>query len=329
MIVDLRVHVWESPDQLGPAAAATLRRRAGQPSALPDATADALTAAMGPVRAVVLHGFVSRALGADIGLDLLRRWATGHEGRVLLSAGIDPLAGGLDERVAAAVAAGCIGMTVNPAACECHPTHSLAMKLYELCERRGLVLFVHQGGHLAPRAPLGFDQSHLFDEVAAGFPSLRIVVSRVGRPWLEPTLSLLAKHANVYADLAELAALPWQLYHTLVLARQQDVIDKLLFASGFPACLPQQAIAALYSINSLTHGTHLPSVPREQIRRIVEVNAIEALGLHQRLGASASAAGDKDANESVGGSAGAGGFAVEAEPGAIVRPADAGAAAAR
>lgn len=310
MIVDLRMHIWESPDQLGPAAAATLRRRAGQPSALPDATPDAFAAAMAPVRLAVLHGLVSRALGIDIHLDLLRRWAVPHQGRVLLSAGVDPLAGGAAEHVRAAAAAGCIGITVNPAACNCHPTHSRAMTLYELCAQLGLVLFAHQGGHLAPQAPLTFDQPHLFDEVAAAFPSLRIVISRVGQPWIEPTLTLLAKHARVYADLAELVALPWQLYHTLVLARQHGVMDKLLPASGFPLCTPQQAIGELYSINTLTHGTHLPTVPRQQIRRIVEVNAVEALGLHQRLGASAST----DESE------GTGDFTVEAEPGAIVRP---------
>lgn len=308
MIVDLCMHIWESPDQLGPAAAATLRRRAGQPAALPDATPDAFAAALAPVRLAVLHGLVSRALGIDIHLDLLRRWTAAHRNRVLLSAGVDPLAGGAAEHVRAAAAAGCIGITVNPAACNCHPAHSRAMKLYELTQQLNLVLFVHQGGQLAPQAPLAFDQPHLFDEAAAAFPSLRIVISRVGQPWIEPTLTLLAKHPRVYADLAELVALPWQLYHTLVLAQQQDVIDKLLFASGFPACQPQRAIADLYSINTLTHSTHLPTVPRQQIRRIVEVNAVEALGLADRL----NEPGVRDNID----------FAVEAAEKSIVSPSD-------
>ncbi len=281
MIVDLRTHLWESPEQLGPDVAASLRRRAGHPMNLPDAAPDAYIAAIQPVQRAVLHGLVSRMLGANIDLAYLRRWAATFEGKVLLSAGVDPLAGDVGEAIAAASEAGCIGVTFSPAVCGCHPTHSRAMRLYEHCQQRGLVLFVHQGGHWAPQASLSFDQAHLFDEVAAQFPSLRIVISRVGQPWIEPTLAMLAKHHHVYADLAELVALPWQLYNTLVLARQQGVMDKLLPASGFPFCTPQQAITTLYTINSLIHGTHLPSVPREQIRRIVEVNALEALGLDE------------------------------------------------
>ena len=36
---------------------------------------------------------------------------------------------------------------------------------------------------------------------------------------------------------------------------------------------------ALYSINHMCHGTNMPTIPREQLRGIVERNALELLAI--------------------------------------------------
>jgi hypothetical protein len=61
------------------------------------------------------------------------------------------------------------------------------------------------------------------------------------------------------------------------------VMEKLLFGSGFPFDTPVGAIEALYSVNSYSHGTQLPSVPRSQIRGIVERDSLACLGIETDL----------------------------------------------
>jgi len=57
------------------------------------------------------------------------------------------------------------------------------------------------------------------------------------------------------------------------------VMDKLLFGSDFPYRLPAECIEALYSINQLSHGTNLKTIPREQLRGIVERDTLSLLGI--------------------------------------------------
>jgi predicted TIM-barrel fold metal-dependent hydrolase len=72
---------------------------------------------------------------------------------------------------------------------------------------------------------------------------------------------------------------PWQAYNALVLAHQHQVIDKLLFGSDFPHTSITECIESLYSINQISQGTNLPTVPREALRGIVERDTLNLLGL--------------------------------------------------
>ena len=55
--------------------------------------------------------------------------------------------------------------------------------------------------------------------------------------------------------------------------------EKLLFASGWPAETPAKAIETIYSVNGFSHGTQLPSIPRPQLRSIVERDLPTVLGM--------------------------------------------------
>jgi uncharacterized protein len=106
------------------------------------------------------------------------------------------------------------------------------------------------------------------------------VLSHVGHPWIDETLVLLGKHANVYADVAALLRRPWITYDALVRAHQFQVIDKLLFGSDFPFTTAGECIETLYTINQIAMGTNMPTVPRESLRGIVERDALGLLGIH-------------------------------------------------
>ena len=124
---------------------------------------------------------------------------------------------------------------------------------------------------------LDFGRPSLFDEVARAFPKLCLVIGGLGYPWIDETLLLLGKHEHVFADISGIVSRPWQLYDALLRATSQGVMDRLLFGSGFPAESPAKAIETLYSVNGFSHGTQLPSIPRAQIRAIVERDSLSAL----------------------------------------------------
>jgi predicted TIM-barrel fold metal-dependent hydrolase len=56
-------------------------------------------------------------------------------------------------------------------------------------------------------------------------------------------------------------------------------MNKLLFGSGFPNASAAHCIEELYGISHLVHGTNLPTIPREQLRSIVERDALKLLGI--------------------------------------------------
>ena len=169
-----------------------------------------------------------------------------------------------------------------------HPTHSKAMRLYESAVEIGLPVFFHNGGALGPDAVLDYAQSFLLDEVARSFPGLKILIGSMGMPFVAQTLSMLAKHTNVYADLTIDPSKVWQVYNLVVSAYEAGVMDKLLFGSGFPFGRAGECMEALLGFNKLLGDIKLPTVPRGSIRSVIERDALELLGINKQVAASSS-----------------------------------------
>jgi predicted TIM-barrel fold metal-dependent hydrolase len=171
------------------------------------------------------------------------------------------------------------GVVLYCSQCGFHPAHSRAMKLYESAQELGLPVFFHNGGALGPEAVLGYAQPYLLDEVAREFSALKIVIGTMGSPFVEQTLSMVAKHKNVYADLTIRPGNVWQVYNTVTAAHECGVMDKLLFGSGFPLGKAKECIETLLSFNKLLADTNLPTVPRGNIQNIIERDTLEVLGI--------------------------------------------------
>ncbi len=279
MIVDLHTRIWDAIEDLGPAVAEQARRRGAEPWEAVSASFEAHEAATAPVSCAVVHGLRSDLLGATIAHDQVAAAVKRSPDTLLGFAGIDPTAGKPVKELEAAVDHGLVGVSVSPTAAGFHPCSTGAMELFEACAARQLPVYIEAGSHLARAAKMEFGQPFLLDEVVRSFPELRLVVGGFGEPWPNQTAALLAKHPSVFADVSGLVLRPWPLYNALVSAYQAGVMNQVLFASGFPACEPEKAIVTLYSVNTLTQGTPLPSIPREQLRGIVERNSLEQLGL--------------------------------------------------
>lgn len=174
---------------------------------------------------------------------------------------------------------GLSGIVLYCAEDQFHPTHSRALRLYEAAQELGLVVYFHNCPPYSPQAVLDYGRPWLLDEVARTFDSLKIIVGRMGMPFAEQTNSLLVKHANVYADLSIHPQRVWQVYNLVMNAYEAGIMDKLLFGSGFPYAEPDVCIEMLLGFNKLLAHSHLPQVPREKLRSVVERDSLALLGL--------------------------------------------------
>lgn len=235
--------------------------------------------AVNPVDRAIVLGFKSAYLQAEIPNQFVSDAVRRHSPKLIGFAGIDPTdrtwRGDLDR---AQEELGLKGATVSPALQNFHPADTRAMAFYEACLRRGMPVLFDQDLR-SPAAKMEFGRPMLVDEVAREFPALRIVVSHLGFPWTDETVTLLAKHKHVYADIAGLLRHPWLSYNALMIAYEFDVMDKLLFGSDFPHRAPTECIEALYSVNLVAAGTNLAAIPRAKLRGIVERDALALLGI--------------------------------------------------
>lgn len=279
MIIDLHTRAWKTPEQLGQVLWDQIARRHSGRWLRVDATPSAVSSAVECVGGAAVLGFRSDLLGACVPHEYIAECVRSAPQRLIGFGGVDPMAPDPLGQVDRAMSLGLAGVTVSPASQGFHPAHSVAMRLYERANQLGLPLISARCGPLAAPAILEFDRPAAWDEVARSFPRLPIVLSGLGWPWIDECLELLAKHENVFADLAGFASRPWDLHQALLGASSHGVLEKILFASGFPFEQPARMIECIYSLHTFAHGTQLPTVPRAALRAIVERDALKALGI--------------------------------------------------
>jgi len=284
LIVDCYTHVWETLAQLG-------REVERGPEELPrrerpgDVPANAGTerhfANCAHVDRTFVLGFRSHYLGAEVPNDVVAAYVRQHPDKLIGFAGVDPNRPreAVEEMRRARHELGMLGCAIAPAAQDFHPCDSKAEVVYQEAAALGMPVIFHPGIRFARLCKLEYARPVLLDEIARELPELKIVVAHMGYPWLAETIVLLAKHPNVFADVSWLLQQSWEAYQALLSAHRHGVMDKLLFGSGFPFNSAAQSIEALYGVNRLVHETNLPTIPREELRRIVEADALALLGL--------------------------------------------------
>jgi hypothetical protein len=291
MIVDCHTHVWQSPDQLGqlvlgdfprPVRPRSLRlpNDRTRTGGIPSADADYHWSQSATVDKLIVLGFKSRYLRAEIPNRYVSDYVNRFPQKLIGFAGIDPTEpDAVDEVKHVKTDLRLRGLTLSPANQDFHPSDTRAMRIYAIAEELGMPILMHPGGAFTEQSKMEYGRPYLLDDVCRTFPRLRIIIAQLGQPWVDETICLLGKHANVFADVSGMLKRPWQAYNALVSAYQYGVIDKLLFGSDFPYTNATECIEALYQLNQIAHGTNLPMVPRESLRGIVERDTLTLLGL--------------------------------------------------
>ncbi|MGE3181913.1 MAG: amidohydrolase family protein, partial [Phycisphaerae bacterium] len=264
--------VWDATAQFG-------RPESAYVTQVPTVDVSRHMQAIDPVDCAFVLAFKSLYLGAEISNQYVSDYVNRNSQKLIGFAGIDPTDhDALEELRIAHEELGLKGATLSPPMQNYHPSDTRAMRVYEECLRRGMPIVFNQD-HFNSAARMDFGKPVQLDEVAREFPDLKIVVAHMGFPWVSETIVLLAKHKHVFADIAGLLRHPWQAYTALLSAYEYGVMDKLLFGSNFPYRSPAACIEALYSINQISAGTNLQTIPREQLRGIVERDALNLLGI--------------------------------------------------
>ena len=280
MIIDCHTRLWSDARQLGTETATTLA--AGFPNTWAEECGDAAAhgRAMSCVDASLVIGHRADLAGAHVPNELIADFVSRDPEHRLGIAGIDPLAPSVDQDFSVAIGLGCVGIALSPSLAGFNPTHSSAMRVYEKCCEHQLPVVVTMPQPIPASAVLEFARPILWDEVARAYPELRILFTQMGYPWIDELLVLAGKHKHVFAEVSGVATRPWQVYNALSTAWSLDVIDRLLFGSGFPLSTPQLAIESLYSVNVSIKGTMLPPIPRARVKEIVERDALQCLGIY-------------------------------------------------
>ena len=279
MIIDCHSHIWPSLESLGKALdfSCMVAQQADE-SVL--AGSGEHQACSGPADISLILGFISNQLNCEIPNDFISSYVSAQPESLIGFAGLDPMANDCDEQMAKVIEEKILsGITISPACQNFHPYHSQACKLYEKATENKLPVYFLYGTRLPAEASLNLASPSGIDEVARDFPNMKIVISHLGFPWIEQTISLLAKHENVFADVAGITNKPFQAYRSLTLAYEYGVIDKLLFGSDFPNHTVSEAVEFIYNLNKITRDSVLPAIPREQLRTIVERDSLSLLGL--------------------------------------------------
>lgn len=167
----------------------------------------------------------------------------------------------------------------------CFPVYDVAVQL-------DVPLVVHAGLVQSRFGRLKYADLMAVDEVAIEFPDLRIVICHLGYPRYEDGAFLVAKHENVYADIAWLAGLAAQ--DRRIVARNMPTVeypyfhlaypllyyfaqtfgesDKLVWGTDYPAGTPRASQEPFLNINRWLQEQNLPNIPQDALTRIFHEN---------------------------------------------------------
>lgn len=120
-------------------------------------------------------------------------------------ASVDPHHDSASEQLRHAISAlGLCGLKLDPAMQDFDPSDNHFYPLYETAAALKIPVLFHAGLSFAPHSKLRQGQPILFEDIAADFPGLNIVLAHLAWPWVAEAVALALKYPNVYLDTSVL-----------------------------------------------------------------------------------------------------------------------------
>ncbi|MEO6964630.1 MAG: amidohydrolase family protein [Acidobacteriaceae bacterium] len=96
------------------------------------------------------------------------------------------------------------GLKLAPAMQEFYPDDRKAYSVYERADQLGIPILFHAGMSWEPGSRLKYGHPLRFEDVAADFPTLKIVLAHLAWPWVVEAVALALKYPNVFLDTSAL-----------------------------------------------------------------------------------------------------------------------------
>ena len=168
------------------------------------------------------------------------------------------------------------GLKLNPPMQRFFPDDRLAYPIYETARDLGLPILFHAGMSWEPGSRLLYGHPLRFENVAADFPKLSIVLAHLAWPWVVEAVALALKYPNIYLDTSALYFdnprdfLRFAMAHQVPLTVfERSLRRQLVFGSNYPRVEIKNMAAAIDSLG----------FSEECLDRIFRINAETLLGV--------------------------------------------------
>jgi predicted TIM-barrel fold metal-dependent hydrolase len=159
------------------------------------------------------------------------------------------------------------------------PLGENAFKVFAEAERRRLPVLLHQGTSPVRFADIDFAHPRHTDRIAIAFPNLTIIMAHIGHPFYVDSIAVARKHPHVWLDVSGAALRRYGFYQAMVAALEWGVLDRLLFASDYPASTPEETMRLLREVNLGAPGPDAHRIPDSVIEDIIHRDSLSLLGL--------------------------------------------------
>jgi uncharacterized protein len=169
------------------------------------------------------------------------------------------------------------GLKLAPAMQEFFPDDRKAFPVYARAEELKIPILFHAGLSWEPGSRLKYGHPLRFEDVAAEFPKLRIVLAHLAWPWVVDAVALALKYPNIYLDTSALFfdnprdflryAMTQQVPLTVF---ERSLRNQLVFGSNNPRI----------EIKSMAKAVRTLGFSEECLELIFRINAEILLGEH-------------------------------------------------
>jgi predicted TIM-barrel fold metal-dependent hydrolase len=155
------------------------------------------------IAAVFTENYRTRLAFQNASNDVVAEWVAKHPDRFIGIGGIDPWQDDSAAEVDRAVRElGLKGVLLSPFKQGLEASSPRLSRVFGRCEALGVPVFVHCGVNWFAESPYDIGHPRGIDDIATGFPDLKLVAVHAGWPWVLDMMVVAWRHPNVYVDIS-------------------------------------------------------------------------------------------------------------------------------
>lgn len=279
-IIDVHSHTWRFPDHFGPEFLAQAQRAKGGAPVDLTINYDHYRATCPAETIAIVFGGKAKLSDQWVPDKYVADYVNQHPDTMIGFMCLDPTQPGWErEMKEGRETLGLRGIKLLPMYAGFKPNDRVLDPMWAYATKNKLPVLLHTGTTFVSQAPLECTLPRHLDDVAIRFPEVKIIMAHLGHPYEGECVVTFRKHPNVYADISALFYRPFQLYHSLMLAQEYGVWNKILFGTDYPFTTVNDTIAGIRGLNNMLEGTKLPRLKTDEIENLIYRDSLKLLGL--------------------------------------------------